>query len=167
MALPFIWDGGAGSAVRGLLGPQSKPTTPGQLQHRYLQGQQICCSVVYSRFAASGCSGSLRQSNLLITDVPKAGAGGAEGGLDSKQCWGGSSAAVLLQRCGWVLLFSCWQPLASRSMHTCFPLEITGVNSADAWPETKRFRALSKEFKTPPKFAENTYQMGGSQTASV
>lgn len=48
------------------------------------------------------------------------------------------------------------------------------VSPGNSWSEFSRclardesFKALGKEFETPPNFAENTYQMGGSQTASV
>ena len=149
LALPFCWallelggmEGPRPVLLRGLLGP-------GAAAASLSQGQQICCAAVQVRFAGSGCFGSPTQCNLFIT------------GLDPEQCWGCSGAAVVVQRCDRVLLlFSCRQPLASRSAHV-FPRESPG----NSWTEFSRrlardksFKVLAKEFETSPKFAENTY----------
>lgn len=89
---------------------------------------------------------------------------------DSARCRGCSGAVVVLRGCDRALLrFSCQQPLASGTAHAS-PRKPPGKSWSEFSPclaRDKSFKALGKEFETPPKFAANTYQMGGSQAASV
>lgn len=85
----------------------------------------------------------------------------------------GAGAAPVLPPCCSVATGRCSAAPASSLWHrgprTRFP-ESPGKSWSEFSPclaGGKSFEALGKEFEIPPKFAENTYQMGGSQTASV
>lgn len=107
---------------------------------------------------------------------------GARGGFAAFSAAGGGSGATA------VFLQSgpgrCRGGGASRALPRCPPACSPGTGSAHVrspaspWKELERvqstlgrrqkaFEAPGEEFETPPKFAENTYQGSGSQTASV